>query len=164
MSTLYELTGEYMALLQMLEDTEDAQVVIDTLEGIDGEIEFKADNYAKVMKCIEGDIAAVKAEIDRLQARKKTMENNIDSLKKHLQYAMVTTGKTKFKTELFSFSVQKNGGKRPVIWDVDVEDLPDEFLKIEKKPNATAMAEYLDKNGENEYAHYGEQDESLRIR
>ena len=164
MSTLYELTGDYLALLQMLEDTEDSQIVIDTLEGIEGEIEIKADNYARVMKCIEGDIAAVKAEIERLQARKKTMENNIDNLKKHLQYAMVTTGKTKFKTELFSFAVQKNGGKRPVIWDVPVDELPDDFVKIEKKPNATAMAEYLDNMGDNIYAHYGEQGESLRIK
>ena len=56
MSTLYELTQDYQALLEMMEDTEDAQVVIDTLEGVEGEIEIKADGYAKVMRQLEGEV------------------------------------------------------------------------------------------------------------
>lgn len=47
-NTLYELTEQYQAVMDMLCDAEaDEQVIFDTLEAIDGEIEEKADNYAK---------------------------------------------------------------------------------------------------------------------
>ena len=43
MSSIYELTGEYMELMDMLEDEEvDEQTIIDTLEALDGEIKNKA--------------------------------------------------------------------------------------------------------------------------
>lgn len=164
MSTLYELSEEYLTLLQMLEDTEDSQIVIDTLEGIEGELEIKAENYAKVMRSIEGDIASIDSEIERLKKRKATMQNNVDSLKKHLQSVMLTTGKTKFKTELFSFNIQKNGGKRPVIWDVPVEEIPDDFVKIERKPDNEKIYKFIEELGGCVYAHLGERGESLRIK
>lgn len=51
MNTLYELTGQYLELLEMLEndDGTEEQVIRDTLEGIDGELEIKADNYAEII-------------------------------------------------------------------------------------------------------------------
>ena len=73
---LYSLTEEYLELLQMLEDEEvDEQLIIDTLEGLDGEIEIKADNYAKLIKHIESNNEAIKKEVDRLTNRKTTFEN-----------------------------------------------------------------------------------------
>ena len=54
MSTLYELTNDYLTLLDMAEDPDiDEQALIDTMEGIEGEIEIKADGYARVMKQLE---------------------------------------------------------------------------------------------------------------
>ena len=52
MSTLYEITGDYLRLLEMLEEEEniDPQAFADTLDGIDGEFEIKADNYARIIK------------------------------------------------------------------------------------------------------------------
>ena len=45
MSSLYELTDQYNDILNMLYDGEtDQQIIFDTLESIDGEIEDKADN------------------------------------------------------------------------------------------------------------------------
>ena len=164
MSTLYELTEDYLQLLTMLEEVEDEDVVKDTLEGIEGEIEIKADNYAKIIRTIEGNIDSIDSEIKRLQARKKVMENNIGRLKDSLQNAMIATGKTKFKTELFSFGIQKNGGKAPVIWNVPAEELPDEFCIIKREPNKAAMYDYIDLTGDTRYAYLGERGESLRIK
>ena len=51
MATLYELTDEYKQLLDMLEDeTVDPEILKDTLEAVDGEIEVKADGCAKLIK------------------------------------------------------------------------------------------------------------------
>lgn len=165
MATLYELTNEFMELLDMLEDPEiEEQVVLDTLEGIDFELELKADGYAKVIKELEGSIETIKAEQTRLAKKKSTMEANIARIKNNLQDAMVKTGKTKFKTDLFSFNIQKNGGKAPVILDVkDTSELPDELVRIKEEPDIEAIRKLIDA-GECKYAHYGERGESLRIK
>ena len=162
---LYELTANYLALQQMIEDPEaDMQMINDTMEAIEGSIEEKADGYAKVIKNMEASIAAIKAEQDRLTARKNLLELGIKTLKKNLEASMIATGKRKFKTDLFSFSIQKNGGKAPVILDVaDTSELPDELVRIKEEPDMEAIRNMLDQ-GECKYAHYGERGEGLRIK
>jgi hypothetical protein len=163
--TLYELTEEYQQLLAFAEDPDvDPQVLADTMEGLGGEIEDKADGYAKVMKQLEADAAALKNEIDRLTVRKRSIENNIDRLKDTLKMAMIMTNKTKFKTELFSFGIQKNPKK--VVLDKDLSEIPTEWL-IQQEPKVDKAAIKAALEAEDvtaqSVAHF-EQDESLRIR
>ena len=164
MANLYEITQDYMTILAMMEDPElDPQTLADTMEAVEGELEVKAENYAKVMKNLEADVNAIKAEIDRLSERKKTIENNIKRMKEALQYSMETTGKTKFKTELFSFSVRNNVPK--VVMDEEyLENVPERFLKYSDPTiNRTAIKEAI-QNGENlEGLAHLESKNSLRI-
>lgn len=119
MATLYELTEEYRQLLEMMEDdTVDPEVLQDTLEGVDGEIEAKADNCAKLIRELNGVTSVINEEIERLKARKDVISNNADRVKKYLEKAMIDTGKRKFKTALFGFNIQKN----PASVVVDQED------------------------------------------
>lgn len=167
MSTLYELQGEYLQLLNMLEDPDiDDQVVLDTLEGIDFELEIKAENYAKIIRELEGTVEVIKAEQKRLADKRGKLEDNVKRLKDNLQEAMTATGKTKFKTDLFSFAIQKNGGALPVVVDVETAELPDELVQITEKPDLKAIGELLksDPDKAAKYAHYGERGESLRIK
>ena len=48
-------------------------------------------------------------------------------MKKSLQGAMELTGKTKFKTELFSFNVQNNPVS--VVVEVGIDKIPKKYLK-----------------------------------
>lgn len=163
--TLYELTEDYMNLLELAEDPDiDEQAFTDTLEGIDGALEDKAEGYAKVIRTLEGDAAACDAESKRLRNKKQTIENNIRRMKAALQYAMQATGKTKFKTALFSFGIQKNPAA-VVIDEGYIENIPDRFLipqdpQIDKKAIKEALKAGEDLEG---IAHL-EQTESLRIR
>jgi len=161
MATLYELTGQYRELLELAESEElDKQLIADTLEGLDGEIEIKADGYAKVIRELEGKTAVLKDEIDRLSKRKSVIENNIKSMKEALQNAMFITGKTKFKTDLFNFNIQKNP---PRLVIDKPEEVPEEYLiPQEPKIDTSAIKEAL-KQQELPFAHL-EQSESLRIR
>lgn len=165
MANLYEITQDYLQILSMMEDPElDPQTLADTMEAVEGELEIKAENYAKVMKNLEADVAGIKAEIDRLSERKKTIENNIKNMKSALQMAMETTGKTKFKTELFSFGIRKNAPS--VIMDEPyIENVPERFLKYsEPTINRSAIKEAI-QNGENlEGLAHLEQSSSLSIR
>ena len=165
MPSMYELTADYKTVLDMAFDTEiDPQAITDTLESIAAEIEVKAENTAIIMKELDAEAAKLKAEEQRLNARRKVYEKRVESLKQGLFDAMKLTGKTKFKTTLFSFNIQKNGGKIPVIVDVDTSYLPDDLVTITEKPNLDAIAAYLETNPECKFAHFGERGESLRIK
>ena len=162
MSTLYELTNDYLTLLDMAEDPDiDEQALIDTMEGIEGEIEIKADGYARVMKQLEATSANLEFEEKRLMNRRKTIDRNIKRMKQALQDAMIATGKPKFKTDLFSFTIRKN----PASVVIDRETcIPPEFLipqdpKIDKK----AIKAAIDRGDDITFAHL-EQGESLIIR
>ena len=174
MSKLYELTGEFLTLMDMLEDEEcDEQCIMDTLESVEYEIEEKADGYAKIIKSLESDIEGLSKEVDRLTTRKKTYENRIKQLKQNLEMCMRATGKRKFTTDLFSFGIQKNGGKRKLVIDVDVDNVPEQYrIKQPDAIDGDSIREYLKENGLEgqdgslncEWCHLEPQGESLRIR
>ena len=164
--TLYELTSDYLNLLELAEDPDiDEQAFLDTLEGIEGALEDKADNYAKIMRMLEADTKGIKAEEDRLSARRKTIENNIKRMKQSLQYAMEATGKTKFKTQLFSFNVQNNPAS--VVMDEPyISNIPERFLKY-KDPeiDRKAIKDAIKAGDEDAMAiAHMEQTKGLRIR
>ena len=165
MSNIYELTQDFLTIQEMMEDPElDPQTLADTMEAVEGELEIKAENYAKVMKNLEGDVEALENEIRRLTSRKKAIEENIKRMKVALQGMMEVTGKTKFKTDLFSFGIQKNAPS--VVIDVeDIYDIPEDYLKY-KAPeiNKTAIKEAIQKGENLEGIAHLEQSHSLRIR
>lgn len=163
---LYELTGQFLQLLQMLEDPDaETDVIKDTMEAVEGEIEVKADNYAKMIKNLESDVIGITAEMERLRIWKNRKESSIKMLKENLQESMTAIGKKKIKTELFSFNIQKNGGKAPVILDVkDTSELPDELVRIKEEADLDAIRQLIEKEGTCKYAHLGERGESLRIK
>lgn len=158
---LYELKEAYQNIQQLIEDGGDYE---EALSIIDDAIEDKADGYARVIRNMEGDIEAFKTEEKRLADKRRSLENAIDRLKKNLFEAMKETGKEKFKTDLFSFAIQKNGGALPVIVDVPTEQLPDDLVIITEKPDLKAIAKLIEETGDVTYAHFGERGESLRIK
>ena len=136
----------------------------DTFEAVDGELELKAESYAKVMKNLEGDLAGIKAEIDRLTAKKRAIENNIKNMKATLQSVMEVTGKTKFKTDLFSFGIQKNAPS-VVIDEQYIENIPEEYLKFrEPEINKIAIKDAINNGVDLSGIAHLEQSQSLRIR
>ena len=163
MAKLYELTSDLMTLQEMLEGDIDDQCLLDTLEAVQGEYEIKLESYCKVIKNLEADMDALKAEAKRLTDKRKTLENNIDRLKKAMFDSMKATGTDKVKGTLFTVAIQRNGGKLPVIVDVDVSELPDELVKVVESPDLDAIGKLLEQ-GESLYAHFGERGESLRIK
>lgn len=105
---LYELTEQYEMLQEMMYDPEvDEQVLHDTLEAIWGEIEEKADGYAKIIFSMKADVEKLRAEEQRLETRRRSLEQRSKWLKDILESNMREIGKTKFKTALFSFNIQK---------------------------------------------------------
>lgn len=166
MSTLYELTGQYQFLLSLMEDPDtDPQIIEDSMEAISGEIEAKAEGYAMVRAELLSESAALKAEIDRLTARKRSVDNNIDRLMESLKNGLIAAEKPKFKTALFSFTIAKNPPK--VVIDDPSRIYQDYLIEQEPKIDTAAIKDAL-KNADEAPLWEGiahlEQGESLRIR
>lgn len=162
---LYEIGQNYQYLLGLLTDEEtDQQMILDTLESIEGEFEDKADNYARIIKALESEAAALKDEEARLRARRQSRESNIRLLKNNLESIMKAIGKTNFKTLLFNFGIVKNGGKAPIKITVPVQEIPNEFFKRTEKELDNEKIRKALEEGEISFASYEERGESLRIK
>lgn len=165
MNTLYELTDQYQIIMDMLYDGEtDEQLVMDTLESIDGEIKDKADNYAKIIRMMLADAEILKDEETRLYARRKSLEMRAQRMKDNLQANLEFIGKTKFKTALFSFSVAKNGGKQPLEITENLGEIPGKYLIPQPPvPDKEAIRQLLAEK-EVDWAHLAPYGKHLNIR
>lgn len=162
MSNLYELTNNYETVLNMLYDEDaDEQMILDTLESIEGDIEDKADNYAKIIKELEAKKDARNAEAKRLTDSAKVFENRIKALKSNLYNSMKAIGKPKFSTNLFSFNIAKNGGKQALTIDGEV---PKEYTKTIVENDTDKIRQALEDGKNLTFAHLEPRGESLRIK
>ena len=161
MGTLYELKSEYIQLRDMAGDPDiGPEALRDTMEAINGELEDKADGYAKVIRELEAEEAGLDAEIKRLQARKSAVSGNKGRIKDALESAMRETGKLKFKTALFSFGIQKNPPSVAIL----SENIPLDYLVVpEPQPDKKRILAELKAGAIFDWAEL-RQTEALRIR
>lgn len=155
---LYELSVAFQEVQNMELDPE---VMKDTLDSIEDAIENKAENMAKLIRNLESDVTAYKEEEDRLKTKRQATENKVKWLKTYLEDNMKLTGKTKFKSGMFNFSIQKNPASVNI---TDEKIIPEEFL-IQQPPKVdkTSLKEVL-KNGVEVPGAELKQTEGLRIR
>ena len=162
MKNLYELTSDWNKVANMLYDEDvDEQMILDTLESIEGDIEDKADGYTKIIKELEAKAKARKEEAKRLSDSARTFENKIKFLKQNLTNTMKETGKTKFATDLFSFNIAKSGGKQALTIDGEV---PEEYTKTVVENDTDKIRQALENGEKLPFAHLEPRGESLRIR
>ena len=155
---LYELSLAFQDVQNMDLDPE---VMQDTLDSINDAIENKAENIAKLIQNLSADAASFKAEEERSKGKRQTTERKIDWLKSYLENNMRLTGKTKFKSGMFSFSIQKNPASVNIL---NESILPDEFLIPQPPKVDKASLKELLKNGVEIAGAELKQTESLRIR
>ena len=161
---LFEIVGEFMELAHMADDPDvDQDVFKDTMESVEAELEEKADAYATIITKLLSEIDMIKKEKERLDRIQKTLESRVDILKRNLEKAMILFGKKKLKTDLHSYSIQKNA---PALFIVDEAKIPDTYM-IKQEPKLDRKALLADVKEEPEkFAGIVEtrQTESLRIR
>lgn len=159
MDSLYEITGQYLELAEMIENAaetgEDLEVLNDTLEAIEGELEVKMENIVFIIKNNElkkAEFAARRSvfekEAETIKAKETALDNANERLKKYMCDAMVATGKEKFKTDNFSFWTKES--KKTVITGV----VPLDFMRVpEPQPDKTAIGKALKDGQSFEWAH-----------
>lgn len=152
--TLYEIGQAYQYFLEQVEAGEIPEEAInDTLGGIEGDFKEKADNIACMIKNMEYQVAAMKAEEQSLAGRRKAKESRARQLKDYLCENMLAINLKKIETARNLISLRKSP---PAI---KIEDVPrfiewaqghEESLLTyrDPEPRKTRIKEYLDSGGE----------------
>lgn len=148
---LYELTADirnFMAAVESGEIPEEA--IADTLESLEMLFEDKAENIACLIKELEAEAAAIKAEAVNLTERAKSKANHAENLRKYLSMSMTATGKDKLETSRCKLSFRKG---EKVITNEDfiawaTENHDDLLTYKVPEPNKTAIKNYIKAGGE----------------
>lgn len=106
---LYEIAADYENLLIAIENGEiPEEAIADTLESIEALLDDKADNIACLLKNIDADITAIKAEETALSERRKAKEREYDRIKSYLAETLLKAGKTKIETARNKITFRKS--------------------------------------------------------
>lgn len=130
---LYQLTGEYSALMHRLDDLDlDVITIADTIEasGLTDDIQNKAQGVEMVARAAVQYVPALDAEIARLQALKTQRENVAKGLRDYLKRCMEAAEIEKITCPFFTITIAKNPAAVEIINAVEI---PDEYL-AEQKP------------------------------
>lgn len=107
--TLYELMTGYKDFLSAVENGDiPEEAIVDTLEAIEASIDEKIDNTACVIKVLEAEVAAIKAEEERLAKRRKAKENAKERVKSYLSEMILAIGRTEFESPRNRLSFRKS--------------------------------------------------------
>ena len=166
---LYDIAADFRRLSDLLEDEstpeEMRQTIIDTLESLDGDFEDKAEGIAALIAEYTATVEGCRAEIARLTGKAARAENAINSLKRYLKMEMDFTGKRKINAGTWTITVARNGGKAPIVWktepdELDLGSLPEKYVKRTESINTAAVREPLEAGGFLSFAALGERGES----
>ena len=125
---LYELTDAYAelaALLDECESEEEAAQLWAQMDEIGASIAEKADNYARFLRNKQTEVDGICKEIERLQKRKRSAENQIEQLREHMKFAMGVAGATEIRTTLGKWTIRRNPPRVEVL---DESEIAPEFF------------------------------------
>lgn len=131
MSTLYEITDEYLSILPLLDDPDiPAEAIEDALEQIRTSLGDKIDNCVAMIDEWKSTEKVLQDEIDRLRGRKTMFGNRRERLRAYLKSNLKKFNKPRLETERHTVQVRKGG---PVVKTND--HLPDEWYRVVREPD-----------------------------
>ena len=131
-TSLYVLSGDYLAAANKLSDSDLPENVIeDTLEGLAGEVEEKATNVAMLVRNLEATAASIRDAERKMADRRKAIESKADQIRKYLKENMQRCGITKIESPYFTLAIKKNP---PSVIIDDAFMIPAEYMSTPTPP------------------------------
>lgn len=122
MTRLYELTGAWADLQEAAENGED---VGDALAAIGDAIEVKGERCFAILRNLDSDAAVLRAEEDRIAARRRSLEGQAKRLREYVRDSMDAAGVRRIKGPTATLTV--SDGPESVEVD-DVGAVPPEYV------------------------------------
>ena len=161
---LYELSQNFRNLQQVLENAgEDEnlkELVINSMKGLECDLSTKVENIVRLIKNLQAEVEALKAEEKRLARERKIRENKIENLQGYLFDTINELEKKEVKGGIFTVSIKKNPPKTVV---EELNAIPKQFIVNTPSVDKKMLKEAL-KNGEIIEGAKLVQEESLKIR
>lgn len=166
--SLFDISMEFYALNDLMQDEFDEETgelinkdeqIQELFNGLKLTFEEKLDNSQRYCLLLDSEADILDKEIKRLQAKKKAVTNKKDRLKTMMLNAIKTSGETKFKTPLYSFSIRKSESVNVIDEDLIARN----FLKISYSADKTKIKKAIKEGATVEGCQLVE-NESLSIR
>ena len=130
--TLYTLAHEYKEQFEALAQLDiTPEAVQDTLEGLSGDLELKAQNTIGFMRHLEATSASIKAAEAEMAARRSAIDKRVEQLKEYVLTSMRSSGLHKIECPYFAISIASNP---PSVDIFDADSIPMQFMKTPPTP------------------------------
>ena len=150
MASLFDLSLEFFALKDLIDNdlevneetgeiTDNTEILNKLFNDLSLSFEDKLDNSQRYCLTLEGEADILAKEIKRLQGKKQALENRADRLNKMMMNAILSSGQSKVKTSLYSFSIKTSES----VEIRDLDEVPREFLRIKKEANKVKLKKVL---------------------
>ena len=168
--TLFDISEDLLALYERLEELggdvsapEVEQEIEAWFEHLGHERDQKLDNYAALIRELEARAKARKAEADRLAARAHRDTEHAKYLKQRLVLFFQKHHLRTVETPRYRLTIQRSGGKTPVVLHAEPEALPPDFQRVKINADLNAIREALEAGATLDFATLGERSVFVRI-
>jgi hypothetical protein len=137
MSSLFTISQDFKSLYDMANDAEneDMEALAELFSEVETSLSDKLDNSNYIIKELDSDADALKAEAKRLTDKARALENKGKYLKELMLGAVKASGVEKLKSDKFSYYI-----KRTEVLNVVSEDnIGREFFRIKKEIDKTVL-------------------------
>lgn len=142
---LYELSKEYceaMAVMhaELESGAMDEQTFLDTLEGMERDVEARMLNTARYIATLDAEAAAIKAVEDARKAERQRIEKQAERLRNYLAHHCSVTGIVPKAADI-ALSIRKS----TAVKISNEEALPSDFWRetIKREPDKTAISKAI---------------------
>lgn len=165
MPKLYEIANQFKAL-ELLAETEDLppELIRDTLEGLQGDMQIKATSVAKFILGLEAEAQMMAEAAEAIRQRGERRKKRAESIRAYVLFQLQNAGISKVECPEFTMSVRKNP---EAVQIMDVLQVPPEYMVQPEppppRPDKTAIKAAL-KEGKDVFGCWLTQSERLEIR
>lgn len=139
--TLRELVAMIEGVIRAGDDEDmPAEVIADTLEGLEWNLTEKTDAIAEFMRSCDARAAECRSEVKRLQGRAKAWDGKKSRLKAYTAFWLGRLNHAKIETATNSLAIVKG---QPSVIIEDEEAIPDDYMVISKRPDKAVIKTLL---------------------